>query len=266
MEEIKADIWKKIMGKKLKPLLTSRVTVLTDGQPQYSRADDFEEDEGANAIELFWGDKAGLADTGSTTSITFPASVAYSTDIVGRRIVITSGTGQGGIAWITAYDSTTRVATLGPTLSVAPAAGSGYLIIDATKPLTQRSVERLTQDGLLQARGEPCFYASLEHEGARALLLAPVPYRNVTGLVYVIHERYFAHLLKLDLAGAPITRTYLEWRSVYEAGLKAKSFADDNDDRETAQFVIYQKELKILIGNAANDGGQSDLQVHVTDY
>src|SRR3990167_7579410 len=199
MEEIKADIWKMTMGKKLKPLLTSRVSVLTDGQPQYDRASEFAEDEGKNAMELFWGDKAGTASDGSTTSITFPSTVSYTGDIVGRRCIITSGTGVGGIAWITAYDTSTRIATLGPTLTTGPISGSGYLLVESSKPLIQRTLERLAQDKILSLRGEPAFFAPLESAGSRGFVLAPVPYRNVTGLVYVIYERYFSHLLKVDL-------------------------------------------------------------------
>jgi hypothetical protein len=266
MEEIKADIWGKVQGKKLKPLLTSRITVLTDGQPQYDRASDFEEDDGKNAMELMWGDKAGTADAGSTTSITFPSTANYTDDIVGRRLVITSGTGQGGIAWITAYNTSTRVATLGPALTTAPASGSGYLIVEASKPLTQRSLERVRQDGTLKLRGEPAYFVPLESGGSRSFLLAPVPYRNISGLSFVLQEWYYVHLLKADLDGDVVERTYLEWRNVYEAGLIWKSYIDDEDDQKNVQFGIYQRELKRLIGNDAYGNNQSDLHVRVLDY
>lgn len=73
----------------------------------------------------------GTAQAGSSASITL-ASDASAVDgfYVGKTVEIGSGTGSGQYKEITAYDGTTKVATIRGTWTTAPDATSGYTIYD----------------------------------------------------------------------------------------------------------------------------------------
>jgi hypothetical protein len=73
---------------------------------------------------------AGSAVAGSANTITLAATASATSGIyVGYPIIITSGTGNGHAGIITAYNGTTKVATVVPTTATfVPGASSGYKI------------------------------------------------------------------------------------------------------------------------------------------
>lgn len=73
----------------------------------------------------------GTAQAGASTSITLAAGASSTTDFyVGALIAIVGGTGGGQAArLITAYNGTTKVATVTPAWATNPASGSTYVII-----------------------------------------------------------------------------------------------------------------------------------------
>lgn len=74
--------------------------------------------------------ESGTAQAGTTSSITLASGASAVTDYyVGKTVSVTGGTGSGQIAEITAYDGTTKVATVRGTWT-APASGSTYDICD----------------------------------------------------------------------------------------------------------------------------------------
>ena len=77
----------------------------------------------------------GTAQAGSANSITLQAGTSASDGYyVGHRIEITSGTGNGHSGLITAYDGTTKVATVvASTATFVPGASSDYSISAGTK-------------------------------------------------------------------------------------------------------------------------------------
>jgi hypothetical protein len=72
----------------------------------------------------------GTAQAGAANSITLAAGASAVTDVyVGYPIIITSGTGQDHAGVITAYNGSTKVATVVPsTATFVPGASSGYKI------------------------------------------------------------------------------------------------------------------------------------------
>ena len=74
----------------------------------------------------------GTAQAGGASTITLNASASSITDYyVGLAIAITEGTGAGQIRTITAYNGTTKVATVDSAWTTNPANGSGFAIIQA---------------------------------------------------------------------------------------------------------------------------------------
>ena len=72
----------------------------------------------------------GTAQAGTTTSITLAAAGTSAVDgfYVGMPIRITGGTGSGQSAFISAYNGTSKVATVSPAFGVAPTGTSTYSI------------------------------------------------------------------------------------------------------------------------------------------
>ena len=74
----------------------------------------------------------GAAQAGGATTITLNATASSITDYyVGLAIAITASTGAGQIRTITAYDGTTKVATVDSAWTTNPANGSSFAIIQA---------------------------------------------------------------------------------------------------------------------------------------
>jgi hypothetical protein len=71
----------------------------------------------------------GLAQGGASTSITLNASASATNDVyVGQTVVLRTGTGQDQSRIITAYNGTTKVATVATAWQTNPAAGTGYIL------------------------------------------------------------------------------------------------------------------------------------------
>ena len=72
----------------------------------------------------------GLAQAGGNTSITLAATALPSDDsYVGSLALITTGTGQGQVRLITAYNGTTKVATVSPAWEINPDNTSIYKVV-----------------------------------------------------------------------------------------------------------------------------------------
>jgi hypothetical protein len=71
----------------------------------------------------------GLAQGGGASTITLNANASATDNVyVGQTIVLRTGTGQDQSRIITAYNGTTKVATVASAWEVQPAAGTGYIL------------------------------------------------------------------------------------------------------------------------------------------
>jgi hypothetical protein len=74
--------------------------------------------------------RTNTATAGGATSITLDAASSAVTDFYkGCLVFVTSGTGSGQYRIITAYNGTTKVATVSPAWAVNPANGSGFAVL-----------------------------------------------------------------------------------------------------------------------------------------
>ena len=79
--------------------------------------------------ELFQPTRRGTAQAGTTTTVTLDALASSINGFyVGQLIIFVDGTGAGQSAFITGYNGTTKVATLGQTLTVALDNSSVWII------------------------------------------------------------------------------------------------------------------------------------------
>lgn len=258
VEEIKNDIWAVV--KKLTSLQTTTIQILTNGKSRYSLPTDYSSDI---AMEILDGKTRGTAQDGSTTSITL-AAADTSTDIIGSEIVITTGTGLNSISRVTAYNSTTKVATVSPSWT-APASGSEYMIIDTTYPLDSKLISNLRSSGNMTTRGIPCKYYLTGDADDGEYELYPIPYQSDSH-VMACRITYYADLMELDLAGTLMATLYKKWRNVFTQGVYLKELQNNDDDRVEREMAIYGTWLTNLIMREQYGTDVSSLKCTVNDY
>lgn len=261
LEEIKNDIYEK--QRKLKGLQTKAIQPLTVGLPQYANPSDFSSDLG---LEFATGVRYGTAQAGSTTSVTLAATeTAAQSDLLGKEIAITGGAGPNQISYITAYNSTTKVATVSPAFAVAPDVTSTYVILDDYRPVEERNIREL---GMLDSPTEQSYpekYFPIGDAVSGSYILYPVPYRSDAQPMVLI-QRYYANLQKLDLSSALLAVLYQRWYKVWMAGLVWMARDDADDDKADASLISYRHELKRLVESEGYFNTLVNPQAQVTDY
>lgn len=91
---------------------------------------------------------SGTAQAGAATTITLDTGASASDDIYrGDRIVIVGGTGQGEHGICTAYNGTTKVATMAETWIVTPDATSEFEVVPASVDIETWQHNVVTGDG-----------------------------------------------------------------------------------------------------------------------
>lgn len=240
MEEIKDDI---VTGSKyLKSLKTERMFTITDGLNKYSQPSDYLAND---KIEIWDGTHQDIVVGATSGTITF-AGNEDATDVQGRSIVITSGTGVNQISLCYSYNSTTKIATVSPVRAVTPVAGDGYMIVDTKYPIDLSLVEQ-PQTTVLNTTSRPTEYNVKENTTTGDIIFIPTPNKNSSGKAYVCYQSYYADLKKLDLSETLLSTLYLKWRGLWMAGLKYRALQDYDDDRQDKRKKDYYDLLAFVL-------------------
>src|SRR3990172_866822 len=181
MREIKNDL----AHKKLKSLHTVSFLPTVIGRHRYSNPTNHGNDM---TLTLLDGEHIGVAQAGSSSSITLAAAEGIVENaILGRYILITSETGVGSCSQCTAYDTTTKIATVSPNFTTAPAVNSDYMVVDAYYPLTQIPAWDVDMERNVTDKGRPAFYIPIGDADYGEILLYPTP-----DAIYGLPMRYYA--------------------------------------------------------------------------
>ena len=259
LEEIRTDLWKRV--KKSKFLQARSVTLLVNGLAKYQNPTDFESDL---TLEYATGSRYGTAQAGTLGTITLAATEnAQQADLIGKEIVLLSGSAFGQIGYIVGYDFSTKVATVSPSFTVAPSTDS-YLIIDQYKPLDEKPLweqQNLTNQ---TSQGTPDRFFPVGNATDGEFILWPVPYRTDSQPAIVL-QRYYADISEIDTTGTLFATLLAKWRNLWLLGLKWKALDDADDDKEPAAQKAYLKELQeITRANYGND--LMNVQTKLGDY
>ena len=258
MEEIKNDVWHR--GKKLNSLQKVEILVTSNGQDRYAQPTDF---SSWLSLTVLDGTKNATAQDGAVGSITLVATDnSTETFMLGKKILIYSGTGAGSMSQCTAFSTTTKVATVTPDFTTAPDSTSKYIIIDSQYELTQEPIWDVNGLTDISRQGKPEVYYPIGDEDNGEIKLLPVPYR--TGAIpWGIEQRYYANLMKLDLAGTRLATIYQKWSSFFIQGVYAKQLQTDDDDRADRELEIYRRMLGELVMYETYGHDLSNLQASV---
>lgn len=255
MEEIKNDI--SMVAKRSRFLQITSHGILTRGQSRYSNPSDFEHDL---SLVLLDGDVSGTAQAGSLGSITLAATETVTEDsIVGKDILVTTGTGQASLSQVTAYDTSTKVATVTPNFNVAPSSGSGYLVVTQEYPIDPAHVRTfdLTSD---TAKARPTHFAQIGDEDYGEFVFNCPPDK-----AYGARLRYYADIGKLDLNGTHISTLYYKWQNLWKLGIKYRELAENDDSLKQDAEREYKQEIGKIISNQYGLDLNA-LQATVVDY
>lgn len=257
IEEVKWDIWN--VCKKLTSLQKVNLQEVTKGKSIYPLPSDF---ASHISVVLLDGDTTGTAQAGGATSITLAASDTSTSDIIGKEIVTTGGTGPNQINQITAIDTTTKVVTVAYTWATNPASGTTYRIIDYYYNLTEKPVWDYDKISTAQTRIRPqSFHIKGDNDNGEIVLDTPDD-------SYSLKTRYFADLTRIDLDSATdptITQVYRRYKNVLIQGVCAKCLQFQDDDRADKETNIYGNLLQVLQSRESYGMDLSNLIMSVND-
>jgi len=258
MAEIKDDIFTR--GKKLKVLQSTDVIITTEGLDTYSVPTDFSSDLSLSILD---GASTGTAQDGAVGSITLASTDTVSEATLKQKkgILIYEGTGKNSYSQVTAYNSTTKIATVSPNFAVAPVAGDKYMFVDTVSPARQLPVFEYANSYMAtnDAAGTPTKFYPIGDGDDGEYILYPKPYR-ASGVPWGLYLRYYVDLTRVDLAGTLMTTLYRRLRNVFVAGIAYKALA--NDDPTVAQAAAKYERLVSATVSAETYGTElSNLQV-----
>lgn len=255
LNEIKHDIWNRAGASgntRLKSLQQKSVQISVVGQSIYSFPSDFDEEI---SITILDGDHTGTATAGASTTITLAADEdAGVADVEGKYILITSGTGSTGLRQCVDYSTTTMIATVESAWTTNPDSTSVYKVVNQQTKLEEDNL--LDENGLSSTfgKGKPSRFMKV-FEGVNEKFYFDKPTDVAT---YGILTRYYTNLMELDTAeGSTImSKLYLNWWGVLNAGLCWKIASDEDDDKWKIYKQEYEQGLANLLLKETPFGGE----------
>lgn len=257
MEEVKSDI--ATVFTDVKSLYKTAYLPTTIGKHRYANPSDFGSQMN---LTLMYGLHIGSAQGGAVGSITLASDEDISEDfILGKYVLVTSGTGASSCSQVTAYSTSTKIATVTPNFETAPAASSGYMVVDSYYDLSQEPIWDLDKNLTPTLRGQPTHYLPIGDADDGEFILYPAPDK-----VYGLQMRYYADLTRLDLASATITTLYRRFRNVWIQGVYVRALEDKSDDRAMNERAKYEYMLQQMKMRERFGADLSNLQMTVSDY
>ena len=256
IEEIKNDIWH--LSKNPKLLQITSYGIFNKGQSKYSNPSDFSSDL---TLSILDGQVRGTAQAGTIASITLAANDASGEDIIGKEIMILSGTGQGSWSQITDYSTTTKLATVTPNFDTAPSSSSEYMIIDREYPVESRPIFQRDEINRTFVTGIANQFYPIGDEDFGEFILNKAPDK-----AYGARLRYYANIMKIDTDSTHMSTIYQRWRSIFILGIAYRQLEDNDDDKDGKFEARYKEKLFNLINREAYGIDISRLQDRVSDY
>lgn len=252
IQEVFNEIWLAAFrdgNTRLKSLETEMMDISVLGTRSVALPEDFDEEI---SVSIYDGTHRGTAQTGSSTTITLASDEdATESDVEGKQIVITGGTGENSYGRCIDYDETTKVATVASWSSTAPALSSTYLIVNRTQYLDEENVREFDEDGSAPSTGLPSAFAKFNQQ-----LIFDRPFDLST---YGIFVRYFMHLHQVNLTegnSERIVRILRNWRYVITDGLAYKIMQIEDNDKYIPTKKSFDDGVQAILIKEIAYGGE----------
>ena len=204
------------------------------------------------SVLLFDGntDWRGTAQTGASTTITLAAAFSEdSNNIIGLQIVTLGGTGSLQTRYITAYDNSTKIATVDSAWTTTPDSTTTYLIVNYQNEIYSTSKQVMNYDSYkFASKGLPLMGAI---EGETLWLDKP------PDKIYPLYWTYYQDVDQIDWSSALALKILREWRTIIVEGVSAYSMDIYDDARSTNEFQKYFIKLGLLV-NETLDAVQTE--------
>lgn len=251
LEQVLDDIWNTSVqtgNTRLKTLQETLVDVSVKGTQTYDLDADFDEELNVAILD---GDHRGTAQDGGATSITLASDESISlSDILGKYILVTGGTGSGGYRQVVDYDTTTKIATMDSAWAVNPAVSSTYLIVTKRFLIPEMGIGEIREYQPLSA-ARPMAFMKMK----RQLIFD----RAFDTSTYGILIDYFVNIHQVDRTEGSttlFTRMLTNWRSCLLEGLEFKIFEYLDDNRQGAKRQMYEAARSALLVREIPYGGE----------
>lgn len=243
LREVKADIM--LLAPTHPYLQTSAWAVTTKGQGRYALPSE------ANipvSLVCFMGPTtwAGTAQAASGSTITLATTVSEDElNLLGKYVLITSGTGISQARACVAWNNTTKVWTTDTPWTVNPTSSSTFQILCEATNLWPSEDTASEFDARVYPHpvGTPRVSSLYGDE----FLLYPTPELSTYGLFF----RYFVDLDQIDEAGTLFLNLLREWRSLWIQGIAVKCNQRYDEDRYQVELQVYKTMLEALTGQTA---------------
>jgi hypothetical protein len=251
LEQILDDIWNTSVqtgNTRLKTLEETLVAISVKGTIAYDLAADFDEELNVTILD---GDRRGTAQAGGATSITLASDESITlSDILGKQILVTGGTGSGGYRQVVDYDTTTKVATVDSAWAVNPAVSSTYLIVSKRFLIPEMGIGEIREYQPLSA-ARPMAFMKMKRQ-----LIFDRPFDIST---YGILIDYFVNIHQVDRTEGSttlFTRMLTNWRTCLLEGLEFKILEYLDDNRQQTKLQMYQAARSALLVKEIPYGGE----------
>jgi len=206
----------------LRTLHTTAVALTVANLREYAVPGDYDSDM---VLTLLDGTSRGTVQAATLQDVTLAASESISqTDAQGSYILMTAGTSAGQYRQITAYDATTKVATVADAWDVGktPLAADTYMIVERQCDMDEEFSKEFDENTLNTVSGPPQCWMQF----GNSLYLDPPPEK-----VYGLRLRYYADPTQVDLTDPIWTAIYERWQAALTAGVKLYAEEELDDDR-----------------------------------
>lgn len=238
LEEVKRDVTRE--RRYLKSLFTTSYGVTTIGKSKYALPSDY---IGNLSVTVLDGTNTGTAQAGAANTITLASDEDItSAAIIGRYILVISGTGLNSYGQCTGYDETTKIATVAANWATNPASGSGYMVVDTSYPLgVALPIQQIDSALFFSSKSLPLAYSITGNATTGDITLYPAPDK-----VYGLQYRYYLNLQTLDLSGTLLSTLYENYVDVFIQGVLVRQTQDLDDARYAIELGLYKNMLKSL--------------------
>lgn len=190
-------------------------------------------------VWFYRGDITGTAQAGASNSITLAAATtATENELRGKKLYLTSGTGAGQSNRITAYNSSTKVATVACAWATNPSSDTTYMVED-TEYQVSGPTPSLPRHGISPGTSITGWdvYENQVH-------INP-PLDNAGE--YALELRGQVDLMLVDETDARWTRILREWREPIVRGIMQRIYEDDDDENA----IRYEGKVNVAKLNVA---------------
>ena len=257
--EIKSDIW--TVCKELKMLQAESVIVTSKGLSRYSRPTDFSRSISDTILE---GANTGVCqDGGGTTTAKLAATLGVTENwLQGKEIIVylTADLTTAYVSQCTAFNTSTKVATVSPAWSPSPDSTYSYIIVDKYFPQKEDHIVDFDSEYHPTSKGRPSRIHPIGDADYGEFWLFQAPDK-----AYGLKQRYYANLTTIDEAGTLHATCLNRWRNTFIQGIMAKQLQDDDDKRAENEMKKYHQMVNLLSAREEYGMELSDLQATVCE-